>query len=66
MARLGLRRAGPLAGAVVPHRFVQQGVVHRSGKNVVRQFDFPDLLIAQIHYINCRHGLHLLARRTTT
>src|ERR1035437_7256694 len=63
-----LRRVGTgaIARLELPHRFVQERLVDGARENVVGQFDFADLLIIQIHYIDCRHGSYLFDLRTTT
>ena len=53
-AALGFVRAGALRGAVMFHRFPQQIFVDRA-ENLVGQVERPDLLAAQIVYIDRRH-----------
>src|ERR1035437_1941307 len=52
---LGGVGTGTLSGAIVPHRFPQQVLVHRA-KNFIGQFQGTYLFAAEIHYINRRHS----------
>ncbi len=51
---------------ILPHRFVQQRFVDFGAEHFVGQFYLADLLIIQIHYIDCRHGSYLFDLRTST
>ena len=44
MAGLGLRRAGALAGQIMPNRFIKQVLIHFGAENRIGKFDFADLL----------------------
>src|ERR1700722_17830710 len=59
-------RARARRGLVVPHGFGEQVLVDLGAENFIGQFERPDLLVIQIHYVDCRHGSYLLALRTTT
>src|SRR5690349_15748096 len=53
---LGLVRSRPLAGLELPHRLVQQRLVHFGSEYIVREFNLADLLITPIHYVYRRHA----------
>src|SRR5579863_4247440 len=53
-ARLGGMGSGMLPGAIVLHRFPEQVFVDRA-KNFVGEIERPDLLAAQIVYVNRCH-----------
>src|SRR5262249_59714020 len=53
-------------GLIVPDGLVQQRFVHFRAEYGVGQFQVADLLVTQIHNIDCGHGCYLFALRTTT
>src|SRR5690349_9683725 len=50
-----LVRSRALAGLELPHRFVQQRLVHVGPEHIVGEFHLADLLVVPIHYIYRRH-----------
>src|SRR5579871_436803 len=62
----GLVGARPQSRLVLTNRFVKQRLVDFGAKHFVGQLQVADLLIIQIHYIDCRHGSYLFALRTIT
>jgi hypothetical protein len=59
-AALGLVRATPPAGQVLPHRFPHQTLIRLGGKDLVREFQLLHLLAFEIFHLKSSHVLFSL------